>query len=618
MTYRISFFLCWVLMSCICLVQANETVITDKELQASLNEVREEYKVPGIAVALVESNRPTRFVFSGFANLEQRQPVDEQTQFRFGSVGKVLVTMSIMKLVEQERLSLNSQVRELVPEITFINPWSAEHPVTVHHLLNHTTGWDGMHFAENLPQKNSPISVQQALALHPHSRESRWPPGSRYAYNNTGPLVAAYIVEKLSGTSFEAYVKQHFFNPLTMNSCDYFFTDKYRKHGATLYLNGQALDYAHLNNRPAGGLNSSVSDMGKLVRFLLTQGRSDNRVLAEQAITAMQTPSGSVFTQAGVDFVYAQGLNLYHANGWVLYGHEGAVRGGSAEIMYQPQLGKGFVIAINGEGPARAKLHNLLADMITRSQVAPVEPQASQFNQQAQSMCGLYRVINPGSELTALFSGLLPWRFTVTESEALIGPIFGMKPRQLGALGERTFSQLQTGKSVLVTNQDKLVGDVIHYGPLTLKRVTPLQAYAPLILLLLWLIVMLIGLVFAAIWLPRLCLGKITNAGSIRLRSWSLAPALLFIVAIAMVLYAKSSPSLFTLVGQPSWLSIALFAQSLGFLVVSMHALYVWWNTSKADVKPLIYYYCTMFIFLNMSVAVYLLINGLIGVRLWA
>ena len=114
-------------------------------------------------------------------------------------------------LADQGKLSLDDPVHKLAPEVWFENPWEATDPVRVVDLLEHTTGWDDMHLREYAKQAPDSMTLREGLDYDHHSRISRWRPGTRMAYCNSGPPVAAYIVEKLTGQRFEDYVQQNFF-----------------------------------------------------------------------------------------------------------------------------------------------------------------------------------------------------------------------------------------------------------------------------------------------------------------------------------------------------------------------------------------------------------------------
>lgn len=597
--------------------QPEATPETATHFKQLLDNVREKSGVQGIAVSIIESGKAPLLLTSGLADIDQSTPITEHTQFRFGSVAKILVAMSVMQLIEQGKLTLQTPVAELVPEIQFNNPYQQDFPLTVQHLLNHTTGWDAMRFAENRVPATNPVTVKQALDILPANRQSRWPPGSRTAYNNTGPLVAAYIVEKLSGMPFEVFVKTHILSPLNMDNTDYFYTDNYRKHAATLYLNKQPLAYEHLNNRPAGGLNSNMADMTAFVTFLLTQGKNPQQaLLSPSSFQLLQTPDGSLPTAAGIEVTYAQGINIFHTNGFLLFGHEGNVRGGSALIIYQPDLQKGYVIAVNGEGAAVPLIHQFLANLIT--QPAATENTSEQnFSESQQALSGFYRSINPAARLVAPFSTLIPWQLKVSKNMATISPLIGAKPRQLGSGQNDSFTQWHSGKTVLVAAEDPIAGAVIHYGPLTLQRTSALTAYAPFIISLIWLLAAVTAVGLAFIWLPRKWLGKVSAATSTRLRSWPLITLLPLLITLLLLLYANASPAVTDLLGQPSWLAVGISISTILFFFSSIWSIVVGWQTPRRQVNALLYWHSALLISLNGLIAIYLLLNGLIGVRLW-
>lgn len=587
-------------------------------LTKKLEEVRKKSGVQGIAVSIIDGTKPPVFLTTGYANIENRVPISNKTQFRFGSVSKILVAMSVMKLVEDGQISLQDPIKNLVPEIFFDNPFSPEYPLRVQHLLNHSAGWDAMRFAENAPQQSSPISIKKALELQPASRISRWPPGSRIAYNNTGYLVAAYIVKKITGMSYEAFVKQVFFAPLGMQSSDYFYTDDYRENQATLYVGKKPLAFEKVNNRPAGALNSNIKDITKLLQFLINQGASlEHSPIGKESFVQMQTPAGSLPTSAGLEVTHLYGLQQFNANGYVLYGHEGSVQGGSALLAYQPQLKKGYVIAVNGKGPAIPHIHLLLANMITKPNAIDLTSSANTFSKEQLALSGFYKNISPLASLTAPFSWLIPWKLHVQQNVATIGPFVGGKPRQLFSGENQQFLQSATGQVVLIETHDPIAGSTIQYGSTSLQKVSFVSAYLPLLVIVSWIIGVFTSLAFSLWWLPGHWLGKNSNTQKTYLRSWPLITFTPLLITLAAFLVAKSSSDIFSLLGQPSWFSLTVFSSSILFFVSSLWSLNVWWKTSGLQSKGFVYWHSSTMIFLNLTVAIYLLLNGLIGIRLW-
>jgi CubicO group peptidase (beta-lactamase class C family) len=175
----------------------------------------EEEKIPAVGIAMVDKDGPVWIESLGKANIEKNIDTDNQTMFRIGSTSKMFVALAILKMQEEGLVSLKDTVRNLIPEIEFTNPWAEIRPILVEHLIEHTTGWDDYH---NIEYAHSEIalSLKEGLDFHPQSRVSRWMPGTRMSYCNSGPPVAAYIVQKLSGKRYEDYIQKHVFNKAGM------------------------------------------------------------------------------------------------------------------------------------------------------------------------------------------------------------------------------------------------------------------------------------------------------------------------------------------------------------------------------------------------------------------
>ena len=212
-------FLIWLIGSESLYAQSRSEDFT--QLEHALEKIVEKGGVDAVGIAVVDTDGSSWV--RGFGSIQKHplRKASEDTLFRIGSVSKIFIGLAILKLQEEGRLSLNDAISDLVPDIEFKNKWKSSHPILVAHLLEHTTGWDDFQGPEWLLQDSS-ISLKDALDFHPHSRRSRWIPGTRFAYSNVGPSVAAYIVEKLSGQTFEKYAQTNFFDVLGMEGATYF------------------------------------------------------------------------------------------------------------------------------------------------------------------------------------------------------------------------------------------------------------------------------------------------------------------------------------------------------------------------------------------------------------
>jgi CubicO group peptidase (beta-lactamase class C family) len=327
------------------------------ELRQQLEKILADTHTPGVSVAIVHRDGPEWVAGLGKSNVASNQATTDETLFRIGSTSKAFASLSILKLVNEGRLSLQDPVHKLVPEIWFKNRWEATDPVRVVDLLEHTTGWDDMHLREYAKNAKG-MTLREGLAYDHHSRISRWPPGTRMAYCNSGPPVAAYIVEKLTGQRFEDYVTQNFFLPIGMKTATYFqqpspqLTTLYHPDGKTPY------PYWNILLRPAGAINASAKDMAAYLQFYLNRGEVGGvQVMPAASIERMETPTRTWEAQQGLKAGY--GLSNYTSvqDGFVYHGHDGGVDGGLTEMAYMPEYGVGYFYSINaGNGAALGKI----------------------------------------------------------------------------------------------------------------------------------------------------------------------------------------------------------------------------------------------------------------------
>ena len=249
------------------------------ELRQQLEKVLAETHIPGLSVAIVHRDGPEWVAGLGKADVATGRATTAETLYRIGSTSKGFASLSILMMADQGKLSLDDPVHKLAPEVWFENRWEASDPVRVVHLLEHTTGWDDIHLREFA--KDAPgMGLRKALAYDHHSRTSRWRPGTRMAYCNSGPAVAAYIVEKLTGQRFEDFVEQNFFRPIGMKTATYFepalgsATTLYRHDGKAPYR------YENLLFRPPGSINASANDMAAYLQFYFESRRANSELIA--------------------------------------------------------------------------------------------------------------------------------------------------------------------------------------------------------------------------------------------------------------------------------------------------------------------------------------------------
>lgn len=149
----------------------------------------------------------------GYSDIENRITNDKYTVFEWGSMTKLLTWTSTMQLAEKGEIDLNEDIRIYLPD-GFLKKLKYDTPITMLNLMNHNASWEETATDLFLKDKKDVKELGDALRLI--EPEQIHEPGSFVAYSNWGTALAAYIVECVSGQSFDDYVQERIFKPLSM------------------------------------------------------------------------------------------------------------------------------------------------------------------------------------------------------------------------------------------------------------------------------------------------------------------------------------------------------------------------------------------------------------------
>jgi CubicO group peptidase (beta-lactamase class C family) len=228
----------------------------------------------------------------GYADWKTKKPVDpETTLFRLASISKLFTWVSVMQLVEQGKLDLDTDVNRYLD--FQIRP-AFGRPVTLRDLMTHTGGFE--------EEFNDILRVNPArqLSLREDLIENRpmriYPPGQVPAYSNYGVGLASYIVQRASGEPFQKYVEEHIFAPLGMTHST--FDQPLPKDLSGLASEGYrdstlkpAVGFEIFQPLGAGGVSSTAADMGRFGQMLLNGGTLDGKqILKPETLDEMWTP----------------------------------------------------------------------------------------------------------------------------------------------------------------------------------------------------------------------------------------------------------------------------------------------------------------------------------------
>jgi CubicO group peptidase (beta-lactamase class C family) len=224
--------------------------------------------VPGAAVLVVKNGDVTLARGYGFADLDNKTPVTERTNFRLASLSKAFTAMAVMLLVKEGRLDLDDHVAGVVPEFPAYG-----RDITIRHLLSHTSGLRP--YQTLIPRGGTgPFKDRDVLALLQRTDTLLFPAGSAFRYGDTGYAVLALAVEAVSRQPFGRFLHDRIFAPLGMTSTVAWETGEPAIPHRALGYTETPTGYRLADQSPVsavlgdGGIYSSVHDLAAWSRAL--------------------------------------------------------------------------------------------------------------------------------------------------------------------------------------------------------------------------------------------------------------------------------------------------------------------------------------------------------------
>ncbi|HTV66947.1 MAG TPA: serine hydrolase domain-containing protein [Rhizobiaceae bacterium] len=334
-----------------------------------------EYHVPGAALALINDGRVGLEKGYGFRDLDTRAPVTAGTLFNIGAISKSFTALGIAQLVDRHQVDLDTPVVKYVPELRLSDPRAAQ-SVTLRQLLSHTSGLPA---DDEWPRQVPPTreDIVREFATMPITAQ----PGTRFQYCSRCVVLAAYVLERITGQSWERYTRTQIFEPLGMTTAAFGpvgleqASDRARPYRDEGEAGGISVPWARLQYlgplAPAGGIDASIADMARYALLQLgDETASARRVVSAEMMAELHRPEIAV----GAGWARPDLQSVHYALGWftanyrgmpVLY-HNGANPGFRAAIVLAPLAKAGVVILSNGQadGFAYATAPRLLEQLL--------------------------------------------------------------------------------------------------------------------------------------------------------------------------------------------------------------------------------------------------------------
>lgn len=295
---------------------------------------------PGAVVGVMENGE---LIFSkgyGKANLTYDIDFSKNMPTNIGSVSKQFTAMAILLLEKEGKLSLDDDVRKYIPELPDLGE-----VVKIRNILNHTNGWREVYNLIPITgwKGGDKLLKGEVLRILQRQTEFQASPGEEYNYNNTAFIMAAEIVERISGKDFPVFIKENIFDPLGMEN-SYVRNDPSTiipkatqgySYGEQGFTESGDLDASY----GAGGIYTTPSDLAKWMNNF-----ENPEVGGPELVEKLVTPG---ILNNGDTMSYALGIGVGEYKGLKMYSHGGADIAHRAMLVYFPEIKSGVVTLSN-------------------------------------------------------------------------------------------------------------------------------------------------------------------------------------------------------------------------------------------------------------------------------
>ncbi|HMA54272.1 MAG TPA: serine hydrolase domain-containing protein, partial [Acidobacteriota bacterium] len=372
--FRTVFLIAWLAFGAAspALSAADETTVKVDKLFAAWDKTTS----PGASLAVIKDGKIVYERGYGMAKLEDGIVNTPEKVFDIGSVSKQFTAACVAMLVREGKVGLGDDIRKYIPEMP-----AYERPVTVDHLLHHTSGLRDynalLELAGFRADADSP-TVEEALEVIRRQKRLNYTPGDEYSYTNTGFFLLSQIVERVSGRSLNAFAQERIFKPLgmakTLFQDDHTQIIRDRATGYTESDNGFKIAMSNWDETGDGNVYTTVRDLALWDNAFYTG------VLGKDLMSMLQT-KGVLNSGKAID--YAWGLVVSEYKGLKVVEHGGSWVGFRAALVRFPEQRFSVVILANLDSIDPSGLAFKVADIYLSGQLK--EPPKDEAKKEAEA-----------------------------------------------------------------------------------------------------------------------------------------------------------------------------------------------------------------------------------------
>jgi len=339
-------------------------------LDQYMTQTLKDWNTPGACIGIVYKNKLVFTKGYGYRDYEKKLPVTPNTLYQIASNTKLFTTIATGMVIEKGKLDWDKPIKTYVPSIQFYND-ELNNTVTIHDMLSHRTGIS----RHDLIWYKADFSRKELFEKLKYLEPSQ-PLRQGFLYNNLMYAASGYIIELLTGKTWENYVRENIFSPLQMNSTVFSISDMTKQADYGVPFN-EKRDTTILYRipfyeetgglGPAGSIISNVNDMSHWLMAMMNDGKYEGeQVLPSSAVKTSLTPSVALpntnlekgFTEI-LNPVYAMGRQQSSYRGHLLAYHGGDLPGFHSQISYMPMDSVGVIVFVIGD--QSAPLYNIIS-----------------------------------------------------------------------------------------------------------------------------------------------------------------------------------------------------------------------------------------------------------------
>ncbi len=355
-----------VVVVCLCISAAAQQVATPATNKLSgvdpfVDQLLREWKVPGLALGVVQDSQVVLARGYGDRNLEDKLPFTTNTLFPIGSTTKSFTALSLAILKDRGKLDWDDRVRQHLPNYQLQDPVASER-MTLRDLLLHRSGLA----RHDLVWYSSDFTMAQVLD---RLRYLQMGNGFRnkFDYNNIGYMTAGYLAGKVYGKDWEALVRETILVPLDMKATNFSDAESEKTSDYALPYDEahgklQRIPFASAKGvEPAGAINSTLSEMLNYTQMLLSKGKyGGKQIVSEANLATIQSPQilmgrPSRYPELS-DPAYGMGWVIQNYRGHHYVWHNGGIDGFYTLLAHLPEDRIGVVVFTNRLDPAAAEV----------------------------------------------------------------------------------------------------------------------------------------------------------------------------------------------------------------------------------------------------------------------